>query len=451
MSAGDTRYDRDADDRFLELCLDEQLGRHRPPDLAARVLAAGADTRQRAADALERATLELHSDALPALDAGSGASTSIDLPTSRHLRGWWLAIAAVLVGAVTVWLVATPPGRPHGPAERVPLAQGGAEPAPGDGADANDGALQGLLDRFHAAMPREPERLRDAEERARIAPAALPVLRELIALLATPRSAADVVTRAPEFEVYAVALGAEDVRARVEQRAARGESEAHFVLHAADLIAARDGTSRSAAMDALVQRLESGDPLTSAVARTLVAVDLDEEEFGQLLVRLEDEQLAESLARDAAEARHDPRNWIGSSATFEGVTPDGGTYSTASWRGDVGVVVFWASWCKPCEAMLDAVLVARERYGARGLRVAGVSCDYDDAELRAHLDTHPRQDWPQLFDPASPGWHELAVVYDVRWIPTAFVLDRDGVVRDVVRGAAELDRALAQLFAERPR
>ena len=101
--------------------------------------------------------------------------------------------------------------------------------------------------------------------------------------------------------------------------------------------------------------------------------------------------------------------------------------------------------------MLDAVLAARERHGARALRIAGVSCDFDETELRAHLDAHPRQDWPQLFDPASPGWHELAVAHDVRLIPTAFVLDRDGVIRDVVRGVDELDRALARLFGDRPR
>jgi thiol-disulfide isomerase/thioredoxin len=461
MSAGDTQHEHEADDRFLELCLDEQLAQRRPPDLAARVLAAGADTRQRAAEELERATLDAQSDAIPGFDVVSGAPAPIGLRSSPQRRVWWPAVAAVAVGAVAVWFVASRTESAHDRAELTRVAQGPEAPAPmarphsldvgALAGDAHDDALQALLDRFHAAMPREPERLRDADERARVAPAALPVLRELIAHFTAPRPATDAVTRAAELEVYAVALGAADVRARVEQRAARGESEANFVLHVAELIVADDTSARSAAMRALVQRLEAHEPLTSAVARTLVAVDLDEQEFDQLLVRLEDERLAESLAREAAEARHDPRNWIGGGSTFEGVTLDGGSYSTASWNGDVGVVVFWASWCKPCESLLDAVLAARERYATRTLRVAGISCDFDEAELRAHLDAHPRQDWPQLFDAASPGWHELAVAHDVRWIPTAFVIGRDGVVRDVVRGADELDRALARLFAERPR
>jgi thiol-disulfide isomerase/thioredoxin len=462
MSAGDRRHEHEADDRFLELCLDEQLGQRRPPDLAARVLAAGADTRQHAAEELERATLDAQSDALPGFDVVSGAPAPIDLRSSPQRRGWWLAVAAVAVGAVALWFVVSRTESAHERADLGPVVQGPEAPAPTAptphsldvdalAADAHDGALQALLDRFHAAMPREPERLRDADERARVAPAALPVLRKLIAHRAEARTATSAVSRAAEFEVYAVALGAADVRARVEQRAARGDSEAGFVLHVAELIVADGASARSAAMHALVQRLEAHEPLTSAVARTLVAVDLDEQEFDQLLVRLEDELLAESLTREAAEARHDPRNWIGSRSTFEGVTPDGGSYSTASWNGDVGVVVFWASWCKPCESLLDAVLAARERYATRTLRVAGISCDFDEAELRAHLDAHPRQDWPQLFDAASPGWHELAVAHDVRWIPTAFVIGRDGVVRDVVRGADELDRALARLFAERPR
>lgn len=282
----------------------------------------------------------------------------------------------------------------------------------GDSAEASDAApsFEALLDAFHAARPGDPAALRDARVRAELAPRSLPVLAGLVRWTAK-RQGFEAIT----FEVYALALGDPERGATV------------------------------------VARLDAHEPLTAAVARTLVAVDFDEDELGQLLVRLEDDRLAESRASEAAEARHDPRNWIGSRLTFSGVTPDGGTFSTASWRGEVGVVVFWASWCKPCEVVLDSIAAARERHGAHGLRVLGVSCDLDATELRAHLDAHPRQDWPQLFDPASPGWHELAVAHDVHRIPTAFVLGRAGSVHDVVRSADELDRALARLFAERPR
>ena len=39
--------------------------------------------------------------------------------------------------------------------------------------------------------------------------------------------------------------------------------------------------------------------------------------------------------------------------------------------------------------------------------------------------------WPQLFDPATAGWHPLATQYGIHGIPTMFLIDKKGVVRSV--------------------
>ncbi len=342
--------------------------------------------------------------------------------------------------------------RPHEPAADTTRAA--AEASAPDrrpsrrSATAEEPALQALLDRFHAAMPYEPERLRDPAERARVGPAAIPALRELIAYVG---GAGDDAPRAVEFEVYTIALGDDETRARVAARASQGDGEASLALVFASLVAASDAASRAAAMQDVTRLLTANVPLTASLARTLVAVDLDEAEFELLLRHLGDDRVAAGIAEEAAAARLDPRNWIGRPLALAGRTLDGGEASTASWRGDVGVVVFWASWCEPCHGMVAAVAAARARRGAGALRVLGVSCDFEREALLTHLAADPRHDWPQLFDDLAPGWHELAFACDVRLIPTAFVVGRDGVVVDVVTRAEDLERALERAFAARPR
>jgi thiol-disulfide isomerase/thioredoxin len=150
-------------------------------------------------------------------------------------------------------------------------------------------------------------------------------------------------------------------------------------------------------------------------------------------------------------ARAPLRSWIGARTSFAGKSHGGDLVSTEDWRGDVGVAVFWATWCRPCDAFLDTLESERARYGAEALKVLGISCDVAEIELGTQLLARPARDWPQLFDPALPGWPLMALVHDVRSIPTAFVLDRVGVVRDVVSTPKELTRALERAMAPSPR
>ena len=49
------------------------------------------------------------------------------------------------------------------------------------------------------------------------------------------------------------------------------------------------------------------------------------------------------------------------------------TIDLARYRGQVIVVDFWASWCKPCRESIPWLNQMRARHGARGLVVLGVN------------------------------------------------------------------------------
>jgi cytochrome c biogenesis protein CcmG/thiol:disulfide interchange protein DsbE len=108
--------------------------------------------------------------------------------------------------------------------------------------------------------------------------------------------------------------------------------------------------------------------------------------------------------------------------------------------GHPALVVFWASWCGPCEQEAAAVEGFSRSPLGRG-RIVGV--DWSDAlsGARAFIARY-RWSFPNLRD--SEG--TVGTAYRLTGLPTTFVLDSQGRIRAVLRGPQDqgsLGRALA--------
>jgi peroxiredoxin len=118
----------------------------------------------------------------------------------------------------------------------------------------------------------------------------------------------------------------------------------------------------------------------------------------------------------------------------------------AALRGRVVVLEFWASWCMVCRMTIPVLNAWHDRYAARGLTVLGVTTDPADqatavtVELGIAYAVHSDPDAT-----TSKAYRALS-------IPTIFVIDRQGTVRDVVVGyqserLAELEANVQKLLA----
>ena len=114
--------------------------------------------------------------------------------------------------------------------------------------------------------------------------------------------------------------------------------------------------------------------------------------------------------------------------------------SLASLRGNVVYVDFWASWCVPCRLSMPALDALYKQNRARGFAVVGVNKDVSAADARRFL-----VKVPVTFALATDAQDAAARAFDVKAMPSGYLIDRKGVVRKVHRGfTAETAETLAR-------
>jgi thiol-disulfide isomerase/thioredoxin len=116
----------------------------------------------------------------------------------------------------------------------------------------------------------------------------------------------------------------------------------------------------------------------------------------------------------------------------------------ADLRGQVVLLEFWATWCKPCEQMFPKLKRLAEEYGQRGLNVIALTRHYlayrgtpeaqaeELALMRKMADDHALS-----FRVGASEDEQTQDLYGAAGVPTMAIIDRTGIVRHFYDGDEE--------------
>ncbi len=97
-------------------------------------------------------------------------------------------------------------------------------------------------------------------------------------------------------------------------------------------------------------------------------------------------------------------------------------------RGNVVVLEFWATWCVACRSLAPALNRWHDELSVRGVRVLAATVEpYEEVAL-AVPQLHMK--YPVFVDQDG----EVTMAYRANALPTLFLVDRAGIVRDVMVG-----------------
>lgn len=125
--------------------------------------------------------------------------------------------------------------------------------------------------------------------------------------------------------------------------------------------------------------------------------------------------------------------------------PSGTPRSLYDLRGNVVLIDFWASWCRPCRAENPNVVKLYNKYHKDGFDIFSVSLDKDQAKWVSAIEADGLV-WPSHVSDLKYWQSEAAQLYNVKSIPFTVLLDKEGKVIGTKLRGAELEATLKEIF-----
>lgn len=122
---------------------------------------------------------------------------------------------------------------------------------------------------------------------------------------------------------------------------------------------------------------------------------------------------------------------------FSGKTSAGENVSLSDYKGNVLLLDFWASWCKPCKEEMPYLIDLYNQYSEKNFSIVGINVDENSSDVNNFL-TGLNKDVPYkiIFDPQG----KIPDLYNISAMPSVFLIDKNGKVRYMHIGFLQKDK-----------
>ena len=127
---------------------------------------------------------------------------------------------------------------------------------------------------------------------------------------------------------------------------------------------------------------------------------------------------------------------------------DGKSKTLKDYKGKVLLVDVWATWCPPCKMEIPELVKLYGNYKNKGVEIIGIATDKQGADKVKPFVEEEKVKYPILLDTTG---EYAGRKLNIRGIPTLFVVDKTGVVRNVNVGYtqyAELEKQIKAVLAK---
>ena len=124
---------------------------------------------------------------------------------------------------------------------------------------------------------------------------------------------------------------------------------------------------------------------------------------------------------------------------------EGQAISLSDFRGKPVFLNFWATWCGPCRYEMPFIQEIFEEWSDQGLVILAIDIGENPETVKDFMQSH-NFSFQVLLDTNK----DVALEYNIRGIPTTFLIDKDGVIQAMKVGAfsseAEIEKSLSKIM-----
>jgi len=119
------------------------------------------------------------------------------------------------------------------------------------------------------------------------------------------------------------------------------------------------------------------------------------------------------------------------------LTESGNKLDIGAYKNKVVLIDFWATWCPPCQKSMPFFNELRNQHLKDGFEIVAINVDEDSETAKEFLKSHPVA-YKIAFDPSG----NCPRIYDVQAMPSSYLIDKTGKIRQIHLGFRDEDQAV---------